>query len=256
MSTLWLKILACVAMLCDHIGYFSHYGFTEYGDAMRAFGRIAFPIFSYLIAYGYSKTGNKYKYLLRLIAVGLISELPFRYCFWGKVSFFTLTNVYFTLALGLAAIILSDYCAKSGTRLVYFSFLPVIIAAVAANILGTDYGAYGVLLIFFFHISGTNRIAISACSIVFAARKIILAYAAVLYHSIKNLTPLYWPSISKWDYMQLFAVLAVVPILFCDGSRGYELKSKVSRKVVQYSFYLFYPLHLLILGLIIRKLVM
>lgn len=255
MSTLLLKILACVAMLCDHIGYFAGYGFSEYGDYMRGFGRIAFPIFCYLIAFGYRKTSNKYKYLARLIIIGLVSELPFRYCFWGNISFFTFNNVYFTLALGLGAIILYDLIMESGTRIIYFSLAPVIVAALLATFLSTDYGADGVLLIFFFYISGSNKYAIATCGAVFAARKIIYAAMSALYHSIINLTPFTWPTVSKWDKMQLFAILALLPILLCSGSRGYKPKSRVGQKIIQYSFYLFYPVHLLILGLIIRNFV-
>ncbi len=256
MSTLWLKVLACVAMLCDHIGYFSGVGYSEYGDALRAFGRIAFPIFCYLIAFGYRKTSNKYKYLIRLIVVGLISELPFRYCFYGRIEYFTFTNVYYTLALGLCAIILYDYFARSGTRLIYFTPVPVIVAAILAEFLHTDYGPDGVLLIFFLFIAGSNKLAISAFCALFAARKLIYAVAVSLYHSFIGLSAFTLPVFSKWDKMQLFAVLALLPILLCSGSRGYKPKSKVAQKVIQYSFYLFYPVHLLILGLIIRLVIM
>jgi hypothetical protein len=256
MSTLWLKIIACAAMLVDHLGYFSGLGYSEYGDAMRAFGRIAFPIFCYLIAFGYRKTSNKYKYLIRLLIVGLISELPFRYCFYGRIEYFTFTNVYYTLALGLSAIIVFDYFVRSGTKLVYFTPIPVIAAAILAELFHTDYGADGVLLIFFFYISGTNKLAISASGTVFAARKIIYAIVVLLYHSVINLSAFTWPVFQKWDKMQFFAILALLPILYCNGSRGYSPKSKVAQKVIQYSFYLFYPVHLLIIGLIIRLVVL
>ncbi len=256
MSTLWLKILACTAMLADHIGYFSNYGYSELELILRGFGRIAFPIFCYLIAFGYRKTSNKYRYLLRLIIIGLISELPFYYCFNGRLPNLSFSNVYFTLALGLCSIILFDYISKSGTRFFYPSLLSVIPPAALAMLMETDYGAEGVLLIFFFYIAGTNKAAIATVSLLFASRKLIIALAVAFRDALPNLGSFNLPTIRDWDKLQILAALALLPILLCDGSRGYRPRSRTAQKAIQYSFYLFYPVHLLVLGVIIREFVM
>ena len=241
-----------MSTLIDHVGYFSRFGFSEYGDIMRAIGRIAFPIYCYLIAFGYRKTSNKYRYLLRLLVLGIISEAPYHYCFLGRVSFFSFNNVYYTLSLGLLGLILFDLMLKSGNVIKYISPLPVALAALVAQYLGTDYGAEGVLLIFCFYIARSSRIAISASGLAFAARKYIIAMAGAFWRSLVNSLPLALPVIKPWERMQLFATLALVPILLCNGRRGYTPKSPAVQKVVQYSFYLFYPVHILIIGLIFR----
>ncbi len=256
MSTLWLKILACAAMLADHIGFFSNYGYPELELILRGFGRIAFPIFCYLIAFGYRKTSDKFKYLLRLIIIGLLSELPFYYCFYGRLPNLSFSNVYFTLALGLLSIILFDYISKSGTRLFFPSLLAVIPPAALAALIGTDYGADGVLLIFFFCLAGTNKAAITALTLLFASRKFIIALAVALGDALPHLSAFSLPAIRDWDKLQILGALALLPILLCDGSRGYRPKSRAAQKVIQYSFYLFYPVHLLVLGVIIREFVM
>ncbi len=251
MSTLVLKIIACLAMLGDHVGYFARYSFSEYENILRGFGRVAFPIYCYLIAFGFRKTSNKYKYLLRLLVLGIISEVPFHYCFFGRVSFLSFNNVYYTLSLGLLSLILFDLILQSGGPK-YLAPLPVALASLAAQQLGTDYGAEGVLLIFFFYLAGSNKPALSASCLVFASRKYIIAAANGLYRSLVSSLP-FSLTVQSWERMQLLAALALVPILLCNGKRGYTPKSPLVKNVIQYSFYLFYPVHILIIGLIFRN---
>jgi hypothetical protein len=250
MSTLVLKIIACLAMLSDHVGYFARYGFSEYENILRGFGRVAFPIYCYLIAFGFRKTSNKYKYLLRLLVLGIISEVPFHYCFYGEVSF-AFENVYYTLSLGLLSLILFDLMLKSGGPK-YLALLPVVLASFTAQHLGTDYGADGVLLIFFFYLAGSNKLALSVSGLVFAARKYIFAAGNGFWSSLVGSRP-FSLTVRPWEQLQLLAALALVPILLCNSKRGYNPKSPVVQKVIQYSFYFFYPVHILILGLIFRN---
>lgn len=253
MSTLLLKIIACLTMLGDHIGYFSYYGFSELETVLRASGRIAFPIFCYLIAFGYRKTHNKYIYFARLAVLGLISELPYQYCFHGAFPAFDFGNVYFTLSLGLAAIILFDLMLQSRhIFLKYLSWVPVVLLAGAAQLLVTDYSADGVLLIFFMYLAIDSKLWTAVCCIVFSARKIIYAVVA----SFFEFRGVIDPDIGNWDMMQLFAAAALIPILLCNGSRGFTPKSKAGRLIVQYGFYFFYPVHILLIGLIMRNYLM
>ncbi len=98
MTVFALKILAMASMICDHLGWFLYLdGHIDYGlcTAMRSFGRLAFPIFAFLIANGYRHSRDRAKYLTRLCAFALVSQLPF-------VMVFTAGNYYAPLYGGLS----------------------------------------------------------------------------------------------------------------------------------------------------------
>ena len=107
MSSFVIKIIAIISMIFDHasdaiIGHFSFFNLI---------GRIAFPLFCFQLVNGFKHTKNIYKYMLRLIIFGIISQIPFSiFIYFYSGSFITL-NIFFTLALGLLAIYLL------GTRL-------------------------------------------------------------------------------------------------------------------------------------------
>ena len=116
MTTFVLKIIASVCMLIDHIGavFPSPWVFRQ---VLRLIGRIAFPIYAYLIAQGCKHTKDIYKYLLRLGIFALISEIPFDIAFMHykrdgvltpDINFLDDTNVFYTLFLGVASIIIYE----------------------------------------------------------------------------------------------------------------------------------------------------
>lgn len=116
MTAFTLKIIAVVAMLVDHIGaaILRNTGvFVDYPlvyDISRYIGRIAFPIFAYLIANGCRHTKNINKYLLRLGILAILSEIPFDIAFNnGNINFLRQTNVFYTLFLGVASIAIYEY---------------------------------------------------------------------------------------------------------------------------------------------------
>lgn len=111
MSAFVLKIIASVCMLIDHIG--AVFPVLAAAEVFRLIGRIAFPIYAYMIAQGCKYTKNIYKYLLRLGIFALISEIPFDIAFmhYGPVgrrnlniNFMSQTNVFYSLFLGVACI--------------------------------------------------------------------------------------------------------------------------------------------------------
>ena len=234
-------------MLSDHIGWFSFLGYPQLGNVLRALGRISFPIFAYLIAFGYRKTHNKYLYLLRLIVLGFISEFPYNYCFLNKLSF-EFNNVYFTLALGLISIIVYDRMITQ-PKIQKIALISPALLAISASLLGTDYGAYGVILIFMFHLVKDYKISVLMLCTLFSCRSILGDFISHLIES-PNLQAV---QIATWSIMQLFAAFAAVPLLCCDGTQGWNPKSKATKKLVKYSFYFFYPLHLLVIGIIMRN---
>ena len=138
-----LKIIAIITMFIDHVGaaLFEHYQYkvlepygAEYckatitskvpwlwadwmGDPiavqsidmlLRAIGRIAFPIFCFLLVEGFLHTRNVKKYLVRLFIFALISDVPFDLAFFGEIGL-DHQNVFFTLFLGVSALACIDY---------------------------------------------------------------------------------------------------------------------------------------------------
>lgn len=113
-----LKIIAIVTMLIDHIAAtviirilkFGGYndGLYQLYRVMRNIGRIAFPIFCFLLVEGFMHTRDREKYALRLGCFAAVSEIPFDLAFNGKVLEVGYQNVFFTLLLGLLTMMAYD----------------------------------------------------------------------------------------------------------------------------------------------------
>jgi len=226
MSSFTLKILACALMVVDHVAII----FFPTSAIMRLIGRLVFPMFAYFIAEGYRHTKDPTSYLGRLFLFALISQ-PF-YVFGFKyptVHF----NVFFTLAAGLYAI----YAYEKSK-----SYIPMFFAMAGAELVNASYGFTGVLMIFVIHkffndykrmalwvfvvniLAGMHAIAVKY----FADPNFIISFSYIAEHSVSGL-------------VQPFAVLAVPLIALYNGKRGPNAK---------YLFYIFYPGHLAVLGII------
>ncbi|MCQ2353551.1 MAG: conjugal transfer protein TraX [Clostridia bacterium] len=276
MSSLILKIAACLTMLADHIGYHN-----SSLPALRMIGRISFPIFAYLIAFGYKKTSNPFKYLVRILLFGILSEHVYDYCFYGRLHVEGY-NVMFTLALGLLAVILADRIRYS-FPLSLLSLLPAGFCMFIAERFSTDYGAWGVALIvlYFYFCTFPESVAagktaesemltsdisarirslslICAVTLAFAARFILKYYFLSAVACLSDYFPLISDTVitpvkpSEWQSEQIYAAFSLLFILPFNGKRGISLENKILRKIYSYSFYAFYPLHLLIIAIIER----
>lgn len=143
-----LKILALITMILDHTGllFFS----PEEGIywLFRGIGRLAFPIYCFLLAEGYFHTGSRGKYLRNLLLFAVISEIPFDLMAFGVPLEPAGQNVFFTLALGLMGIWAGDQAFRAGKpgRMI----LCYLAACLLGYLLRTDYGAEGVCLILLF----------------------------------------------------------------------------------------------------------
>ena len=137
----WLKVIAILSMLIDHLAYY--YGCSNpYGyELMRTVGRIAFPVFAFLLAEGFAHTHNERRYMTSLFAFALISEVP-----WFLLNHDTTHNVLFTLLAGLMGMHILSTCKQ---KWVAFAFLVLI--AVITVFADTDYSWYGfgLCMIFF-----------------------------------------------------------------------------------------------------------
>ncbi len=219
-----LRLVACLTMLIDHIGA----ALLPQVTLLRLIGRIAMPIFCFQITEGARHTSRKGRYLLRLLLCGVCAELPFNMVVSGRVFDPVYQNVLWTLALGLAAIFLSEEIRKKlpDRGGAWLSVLPWLAAGVLGEWLKTDYGCLGVLMIAAFAYLRARPLLLS------------LALAAIAGPAVMIRGGFFGIPI------ELFALLAL-PFLFqYNGRKG------ASGKAAQVFFYGFYPLHLLVLGLL------
>jgi len=229
LTSFTIKLFAVIAMLIDHIGVaFGHLMPYSVFLLCRIVGRLAMPLFCFMIAEGLFHTRNARRYLLRLAIFALVSEVPFDLLFMGDLLEFRMQNVGFTLFLGLLGILLFDSFAAQGRK---WAALAAILAAGAASyFVRSDFSVYGVYFIFIFYYFRNNH----------RGRTVALA-AGVLLSAI-NL----WmaPGTGDWHFeldYSAAAVLAAIPIGLYNGEKGRE------NRHTRAAFYAFYPAHLLFL---------
>ncbi len=226
MSGFVLKVIACIAMFCGHLPFAN-------GSLAIPFifiGRLAFPIFAFLISEGYVHTKSFKKYLTRLIVLALISQLPAYLLFFNSFSDLYL-NIYFTLALGLISIRVYDKVKNK-----YASFIMIFILAFLAQISGCDFGAIGVLMILFFFITKNHNRAFLILS------QFVLM--VLLFVDDFTLYPLTIERIFYYGTNLVVTISSLILIVLYNGKRGKNSKQ------IQLGFYLFYPIHLILLCLI------
>lgn len=268
-----LKVIAVISMLIDHIGATVVYGLLmasysivsgENGgmvprelavwvvenwdlavsvySIMRIIGRIAFPIYCFLIVEGFLHTKNVRKYALRLGIFSILSEIPFDLAFndgWFDKSS---NNVFFTLWIGLLVIwgisYLERWCGLSdaplseqniqlsgnGKRTAIGKIICAVLVGgvllgagciLANRLLCTDYGAAGVVTIVLMYL--------------FRKKTWQGFVIAVVVLTLMTNSP------------ELYALFGAVLVCYYNGERG---------KNIKYFFYAFYPVHLLLLWLV------
>lgn len=229
-----LKTIACITMLVDHIGAscieagiltpgldvgalsqntLSAYPLYRLDMVLRFTGRLAFPLFCFLLVEGFIHTHDVKRYVQRLLLFGLLSEVPFDLAFFRTPFAPQHQNVYWTLALGVLAMAgLKRFEKENGLPgwqgLVWAGGCAVL--ALASN---TDYHAIGVLIICTLYLTRADR------------KRQCLA-GAVLF------------------LFELTAPLAFVLVWFYNGQRG------ACSPLLKKAFYWFYPVHLLVLAMI------
>jgi len=210
MTAFLLKIIASVSMLVDHTGVI-----FNTPDYFRSIGRIAFPIYAYMIAQGCLYTKDINKYLLRLLAFALISEIPFSFAYFQGHPHYV--NIFYTLFLGVACVVLYEKLKTKINR--FFAVLPALPLLYIAETAGLDYGRIGVGLIFALYLANPESR---------AGRTIVLTIGMLMLYR-RNMERL------------MFAMVSVLLIFLYNGKQGHKAK---------WAFYVFYPAHITILGAI------
>ena len=223
LSNFDLKLIAIITMTIDHIGVV--FG-TPFYTFLRAVGRLSFPIFAYLLTEGYDHTKSFSKYFFKLLIFALISEVIYDYIFFGSFIYMNANNVFFTLALGLLTLFLLDksrilvkkYFKEKIDLIIIFPityFLIVIIMGLIGEFLNFSYGMLGIFVISFFYLFKDSLlltvISVTLSTLIFG------------------------------ESVQYFSLFSLILIWFYNKKLGKKCK---------FFFYLYYPLHILILGLI------
>ena len=232
-----LKLIAMITMVVDHAasGIYERYliakdivDFDLY-MILREVGRMAFPIYCFLLVEGYFHTRNVKKYVLRLLVLAVISEYPYDVAVNPAPSIWGHCNVIFTLLIGLILVWVIDLSRKN-------SFLPIAndlvrrLVAVGiylggcalAYFMRTDYGMVGVAtVVIMYCLRGEDRF-----------RRILAFSAGVLILTL------------GCGVIEAYAFLMIVPIAFYNGKRG------SNSPVIRYAFNTFYPVHLTIIAIV------
>lgn len=205
-------------MLIDHIGAYI------FPDAywLRCIGRLAFPIFAFFIAEGMRYTRSRKRYVLTLLVFAIISQIPY-----GFLREFYYLNILFTFLIAIFAIFLIENYKKNETLyMIYLLLLGSFLLFVEfLNIV--DYGIFGVLLILVFYFVKDKKLSLSlgaACLVLLTLKMMLLA------------------GFTLRSTVQFLSILSLLLLYFYNGNKG-----KVNLK---WLFYIFYPLHLLVILII------
>lgn len=201
-----LKIIAIISMLIDHAALVLLYWGVLYDNQpiiegtslyniyilyriMRTIGRIAFPIFCFLLVEGFIHTSNRKSYALRLLLFAFISEIPFDLAVSGEWMAFDSCNVFFTLFIGLLTI----WAMNELRDVLPMQILIVIFGCLLAEFISCDYSFKGIVLIALLYYFRYDR----------------------SMQAIAGGISLYW----EWP-----AIFAFIPICMYNGTRGRSIK--------------------------------
>ncbi len=233
MNALVLKIIAMPLMLCDHMWSTVLPGFPR----LTTIGRISFPIFAFQIAEGFDKTHDRKKYLKRVFIFALISELPFNLMVGGGWFYPFHQNVMFTFCLAILAMMLLEAAKKKGKLLFVLTFVVLLpVSYILGFITFVDYYGYGIWMVLLFYLFKDMRWG----WIGELAGMIYINW--VMIGGLVFIVPILGHTAEIPE--QGLAVLALIPIWLYNGKQGPHSKA------IQYAYYAFYPVHMLVLAII------
>lgn len=307
-----LKIIAIIAMLIDHIAaavlekvliargytlvdnnqFLNDHQLLYYSyEIMRSIGRLAFPLFCFLLVEGFRHTRSIRKYALRLAVFALLSEIPFDLAFFSKPFYFGDQNVFFTLLIGVLVMVGFRFISERAADKKWLAVLAIIgvmavgcdlaytIMGIITNHIGLrsglagdslfTIGLMGIVIAIVFSITALLLYLVIGRRYTFQRANVIYAAMAVLVigmtiaeflktdyagFGVLTIAVIYWlrrgyfisimggcATLTMMSVNEFPAFFALIPIWFYNGKRGLSLK---------YLFYIFYPVHLLLLYLI------
>ncbi|MBC7087632.1 MAG: hypothetical protein H5T96_03960 [Tissierellales bacterium] len=215
MSNFLLKLIALTTMIIDHFGAI----FAPDVILFRIIGRIAFPIYCFLLVQGFLHTSDVKKYAKRLFIFAIVSELPFDFAFYGQINPMH-QNIFFTLFIGLMTLHLINKYSEEKTQ-----YIPIIIifSFLISSLLFVDYSFIGIIYILAFYFTRNYN------------KPINFILSGVVIFLINVLTS---------AYLQNYALFSLIPIYFYNNKLG------LNNKKMQLLFYIAYPLHLIVFALI------
>ena len=230
-----LHILAMALMLCDHMWATIVPG----NDWMTCIGRLAFPIFAFMLVEGYFHTRSVKKYALRLLTGALISEIPFDLMCIGAPFFLFHQNVLWTLLIGLGMIHLNERARLRGGQLrrAFTAAGTMLLGVLLGTLSFCDYGSAGVMMVLVFYFFRGNGLIPRAGQ--------LLGMYWLNFEVLQGLSyelTVFGRNVSFPQ--QGFAILALIPIWLYSGEKG------ISGGWFKKFCYGFYPAHMLLLWLI------
>jgi len=235
LSSAFLHIFAMAVMLLDHtyaIGLANAHWMT-------CVGRLAFPIFSFMLVEGYFHTRSLRRYAKRLLIAAVASEIPFNLVAGGSWLYPFHQNVMWTLLMSLGAIHLNELVRRQGNIILQIltAALTVVVSFFVGTILMVDYFGVGILMVLLFYFlrgDGWLRRLGQLAGMYYLNCVMLGGY-------VMQFTLL---GASVSFPRQGLAMLALIPIWLYRGRQGYRAKW------LQRLYYAFYPLHLAALALI------
>ena len=234
-TSFFLHILAMALMLCDHLWATVVPG----NDWMNCIGRIAFPIFAFMLVEGYVHTRSVKRYALRLLVFALASEIPFNLMVGGSLFYPLHQNVLWTFLIGLGLIHFNERAKASGKawRRALAAGASILLGYLVGLITMVDYAHAGVLTVLVFYFFRGKQWPHRLAQLVCLGYLNLEMLGGIGYE---------WQILGRSIFFprQGFALLALIPIWLYRGKQGCH------NKALQYLYYGFYPLHLLALGIL------
>jgi len=219
MSSFSLRLMALISMFLDHAGL----ALFPSINVFRSIGRIAFPLYCFLLVQGFLRTRDVRAYGRRLLIFAILSEIPFDLLIFGRLSSPMEQNVLFSLLFALMALVSCNMLSRSPMQ----AWIVCITLATSAMALRLSYGWLSTVLCLCFYYTRENRL-----------HRLLLAGGTLLLYSFSLLLS----GVDKgWALTSLYAMLSLVPIICYSGKPGPR------HPLISFAFYAFYPAHLLLL---------
>lgn len=230
-----LHIIAMACMLCDHL-----WGTIVPGnDWLTCIGRISFPIFAFLIVEGYFHTKDLKRYVKRLLVFAILSEIPFNLAMGSRIFYPIHQNVLWTFLISIGLICWNEKVKASEKtwKKVIVLMVTILLGYLSGLLAMVDFYHAGILTVLIFYFTRNA-----------GWLKYILQVLLLWYVNVELLGG-YGYEVEIFGKMhfitrQGFALLALIPIWLYKGEQG------LYNKTIKDIYYWFYPVHLLVLGVL------